>query len=183
MRFHRGTLSAGLLVALALLAACTDEVDTPDKPSTEPTSLTDCAALLPEGAVDSLGWTVEGAPTLDESLCRQAAAEGAVSVQRRPVAAGSEEEVADAAQLAFDDRCAELGGMVGERAGEEVDWFGDDARACAALAEGETGTTALIALWPDNTLVEVRVDADQPASPDQVKATLVELAGIADANL
>ncbi|MGI8646013.1 MAG: hypothetical protein ACR2JD_06815 [Nocardioides sp.] len=183
MRFHRAALSAGFLVALVLLAACTDGVDTPAKPSTEPTSLSDCATLLPEGAVDSLGWAAEGAPTLDESLCRQAAAEGAVSVQRRLVAAGSEEEVPDAAQQAFDDRCAELGGMVGEPAGEEVDWLGEDARACVALAEGETGTTALIALWPDSTLVEVRVDADQPVSPERVRATLVELAGIADANL
>ena len=183
MRIHRAALSAAPLVALVLLAACTTEADTPTEPSTEPTSLSDCAALLPEDSLKPLGWTVEGAPTLDESLCRQAAAEGAVSVQRRPVAAGSEEEVPDAAQQAFDDRCAELGGMVGERAGEEVDWLGDDARACVALAEGETGTTALIALWPDNTLVEVRVDADEPVSPDQVQAALVELAGIADANL
>jgi hypothetical protein len=107
-----------------------------------------------------------------------------VRIQRRPVGAGSAEELPAAARQAFDDRCAELGGMVGDAAGEEVDWLGEETPACVAAAEGETGTTALLVLWPTSSLlVEARVEADEPTPSDAVQAAVTSLARAAEQEL
>ncbi|WP_457207955.1 hypothetical protein [Nocardioides sp. P5_C9_2] len=176
------------LVLAGALSSCSGDVDGVSagsrSPSAAETTLERCRDLLPDEALDAMGWDLRGEPSLDGSSCVQLAAQGAVRVQRRPVGAGSAQELPAAAQRAFDDRCAELGGMVGDAAGEEVAWLGEENPACVAPAEGETGTTALLVLWPASSLlVEARVEADEPTAPDAVQAAVTSLARAAEQEL
>jgi hypothetical protein len=173
------------LLVGAALTSCSTEVDEadagPSTPSSAETTLETCRELLPDEALDALGWARRGEPRLDGSSCTQETAEGLVTVRRRPVGAGSAAELPAAAQQAFDARCAELGGMVGDPAGEEVDWMGPGTPACVAASEGDTGTTTLLVLWPGSgLLVETRVEADEPTGSDDVEAAVTVLADAAE---
>lgn len=183
--------SVPVLAALLLggvLSSCSSDVDAVSdearSPSATETTLEQCRDLLTDEALEAMAWDREGEPTLDGSSCIQQASQGVVRVQRRPVGAGSAEELPAAAQKAFDDRCAELGGMVGDAAGEEVDWLGEETPACVAPAGGRTGTTTLLVLWPTSSLlVEARVEADEPTAPDAVRAAVTSLAQVAEQEL
>jgi hypothetical protein len=71
-----------------------------------------CRELTPDASLAAAGWTAEGEAAVDGDTCRREGSGGAVSVQRRPVPAGSADEIGAAADAAFvvrwpDDRVTE----------------------------------------------------------------------------
>jgi len=135
------------------------------------TSLGDCRVAVPDSALVTLGWEASGEASLDSGTCTRETAQGDVAVERRPVAAVGGDDLPAAAKLAFDEHCADLYG----KPGEEVDWMGDDTRACARVDGEHRGVSYLVALTADDTIVEARVSADESTSNDLVRVALVEL--------
>lgn len=165
-------LGLAALVSALLLQACEEDAARTASPGpARSTSLADCAGVLPDHAFTTLGWQPSGEPALDSGTCTRTAAQGDVAVQRWPVAAVGGDDLPQAAQQAFEDRCQDLYGQAARR----VDWLGSDMPSCVALG-GSRGQSTLLALTTHHTLVEARVSADEATSPDQVRAGLVELA-------
>lgn len=169
-----------LVPATALLAtllhgcgdADADDVSSP--PAAEETTLADCAALIPDDVLEGLGWTASATPTLDSATCSLGADQGTLSVARRPVPGTSSDDLPEAGQEEFDERCADLSDG---QAGHEVDWLGSDAAGCAVVTGDGSGINVLLAVSDAGLLVESRVTTDQPtASAAQVQAALAELA-------
>jgi hypothetical protein len=165
-------LGLAALVSTLLLQACGEDARTTASPGpARSTSLAVCADVLPDRAFTSLGWEPAGEPALDSGTCTRTAAQGDVAVQRWPVAAVGGDDLPQAAQQAFEDRCKDLYGQAARR----VDWLGADLPSCVALG-GRRGQSTILALTTHHTLVEARVSADRPTSPDRLRAGLVELA-------
>ncbi len=179
-QWRRGRGPAALLCVGALtLAACSSEADSPARePRAEVVGPAECAALIPEGVVDALGWRAVGAPRVEDTTCVLEAEQGRVTAHRRPVPAGAQSEVPGAASEQFDSRCAELGSMLDDEPGQETDWLGAGRRACVALPaeEGAPGTVSLLALVSSTVLMEFRVESDAPLRGADVRDAMTRLA-------
>ncbi len=176
--FRHAVATAATLTLL--LGGCSDEADEPTAPTDDPTSAADCTDLVPPAALDAVGWSASGGPLVEDGTCRQETDGGAVTVQRRPVPATSEDEVPASATEQFDKRCAVLGSIVDDVPGEEVDWLGPERRACAALPDdGAAGTSSMVALVSESVLMEFRLESDAPLAAGDVQAAMTELADAA----
>lgn len=177
-----------LVVVAASAQACgsesTDRVADPG-PAQE-TAPADCQALIPDSALDLLGWDAESAVTLDSGTCERAAAQGEVAVRRRAVAAVGESDLPEQAERAYAERCGELDAVpdpddpsAPPSAGEETDWLSGDIPVCVVTADGDRGENVLLVLTDNDALVEIRVDVNEPTAADAVQAGLTELAWVA----
>lgn len=168
-------LALGLvaLVGPLLLTGCggDDATSTTTPGPAQETSLHQCGDALPDDAFVALGWRPSGDASLDSGTCTRAGDQGDLAVQRYPVAAVGGSDLPQAAQDAFDERCGDLYGEQATR----VDWLGDATPSCVSLG-GRTGTSTILALTPEHTLVEARVSATADTAPDRVRAGLVALA-------
>jgi len=169
------SLLATAVLTGALLGGCGDsDADDVATPSGEETTAADCAALIPDDVVSALGWTADSAPTRDSATCTLGADQGTLSVARRPVPGVDGDDLPEAGQDEYAERCAVLRDGQG---GQEVDWLGSEATTCAAVTDDGSGVNVLLALTDAGLLVETRVTVDEPtASAEQVQGALSELA-------
>lgn len=155
------TLSAALLLVAPVLAGCTDakEVEEPTD-SSGIWSLTQerCRALVPDGALDALGWSGAGIARLDSDTCTRTATEGTVSVSRRPVPAVGGSDLPAAADTMFAERCDEVAATP-----EAAEGIADGGQgACALLPDADRTVSILVVHTDADAVLEVRVDSDAP---------------------
>jgi hypothetical protein len=173
------------LFAASVLAGCSEDVADPQAgptPAEQATTPSLCRELTPDASLEAAGWTAEGEAVVDGDTCRREGSGGAVSVQRRLVPAGSSDEVAAAADAAFEKRCDELGGMTDQPAAEDVDWLGD-VPACAWIPDDPASYYALVVRWPDDRVIEARVIPAGPLTEQSAREALISLSNAADTAL
>jgi hypothetical protein len=171
-------LSALLLHGCGDSAADTTSDGGPSSSQPSPTAA-DCAALLPDDAVDTLGWSWTGEAAVDLGRCTREADQGTLSAMLRPVPGVDSDDLPAAAEKEYDERCAQLATNGTEA--EDVDWLGSSTPGCAVLGEqdatGQTsGVSTLVAHDAAGHLAEVSVAADQPTQGALVQETLTALA-------
>lgn len=174
-----------LVAGSVMLAGCSEDVDDAQRDQTATDGATTpslCRELTPDASLAAAGWTAEGEAAVDGDTCRREGSGGAVSVQRRPVPAGSADEIGAAADATFEERCDELGGMTEKPAAEEVDWLGD-VPACAWIPDDPASYYALVVRWPDDRVTEARVTPTEPLAEKSAREALISLSNAADTAL
>lgn len=149
-----------LVLSVAGLAGCgddADEVGTGAEPTGGGTTLEDCAGLLPDSVLDTLGWA-GGTPGVDLGTCTLSGDDGDVSVQRRPVSGTTQGVLAE--------RCTDY---------DDVDWVAGAAGQCGVVGPDELDLGVLVVDLDGETVLEAVVNPRTPTDPEAVRAALVEV--------
>lgn len=171
------------LLALSVLglSACGDEAAEDGRPASDGAnsgaSGLDCAALVPDAALASLGWSPEGEPEEHAGRCeRRVTGSGAVTVATRAVT----KEGVESARQELATQCDDLRSG-GEDVEQPVAWLADGGEtSCATgLAATRTGVAELYFLNDVDEVVQIRVEALTPVEQKGLEAGMTELAGAA----
>lgn len=165
---------AGCVLALS---ACSGEQAESDPVTTATTgtveSTLDCTALISDDVVTALGWAVGDGAAEDAGRClRRVDESGAITVSTRAQTDGD-------AAATLQAECERLR-ATGAYVAQPVDWLEPTRdQSCASGLDVSTGVAELLFVNDTDEVVQVRVEALQAVTPEQLEAAMGAVAAAA----